>query len=81
MSGKTARNTVLRYLSFFYSYQGFKVEPTSFGYCEHGLIYLSYFIGTMMFPIFLIMSLKVVKEYERAVIMRLGRINGGARGI
>ena len=26
------------------------------------------------------MSIKIVKEYERAVIMRLGRINGGAKG-
>ena len=26
------------------------------------------------------MSIKIVKEYERAVIMRLGRIKGGAKG-
>ena len=26
------------------------------------------------------MSIKIIKEYERAVIMRLGRINGGAKG-
>ena len=26
------------------------------------------------------MSIKIIKEYERAVIMRLGRISGGAKG-
>ena len=44
------------------------------------LIALSYVIGVIFFPIFLIMSIKIVKEYERAVIMRLGRIHGGAKG-
>lgn len=65
------------FLKLLFFYLGFKIEPTSFGYFEHGLIYLSYFIGVFFFPFFIILSLKVVKEYERAVIMRLGRINGG----
>ena len=37
-------------------------------------------IGVIFFPIFLLISIKIIKEYERAVIMRLGRINGGAKG-
>ena len=55
-------------------------EYVGFGCCDYCLIGLAYFIGLLTFPIFVIMSIKIVKEYERAVIMRLGRINGGAKG-
>lgn len=35
----------------------------------------------MTFPLSLLVTVKVVKEYERAVIFRLGRLlSGGARG-
>ena len=51
-----------------------------FGYCDYCLIGISYLIGILLFPIFILMSIKIVKEYERAVIMRLGRITGGAKG-
>ncbi len=49
-------------------------EYVGFGCCDYCLIGLAYFIGLLTFPIFVIMSIKIVKEYERAVIMRLGRI-------
>jgi erythrocyte band 7 integral membrane protein len=55
-------------------------EYVGFGCCDYCLIGLSYFIGLLTFPLFVIMSIKIVKEYERAVIMRLGRISGGAKG-
>jgi erythrocyte band 7 integral membrane protein len=55
-------------------------ESPSYGYCDYCLIGLSYIIGIIFFPIFILMSIKIIKEYERAVIMRLGRINGGAKG-
>ena len=37
-------------------------------------------MGILFFPLFLMASLKIVKEYERAVIMRLGRINRYPKG-
>jgi len=55
-------------------------ESQGFGCCDYALIGLSYLIGLFTLPIFIIMSIKIIKEYERAVIMRLGRINGGAKG-
>lgn len=59
------------------------VNPTSNGYgcCDYLLIGLSCLIGLLFLPIFLIMSIKITKEYERAVVMRLGRLaKDGARG-
>lgn len=45
------------------------------------LIVLSYFLVVLTFPLSLCFCLKVVQEYERAVIFRLGRILiNGARG-
>ena len=50
-------------------------NQTSYGCCDYALIGLSYVIGILFLPIFLFMSIKIVKEYERAVIMRLGKLN------
>lgn len=50
----------------------------SYGCCSLLLIGLSYFIFILTFPIAIFSSVKIVKEYERAVIMRLGRISSGA---
>ena len=55
-------------------------DNSGFGFCDHCLIGLSYVIGIIFFPLFILMSIKIIKEYERAVIMRLGRITGGAKG-
>jgi len=52
-----------------------------FGMCGYLLIGLSYILFILTFPLAVFMSIKIVKEYERAVIMRLGRIlPGGAKG-
>ncbi|CAF0856289.1 unnamed protein product [Rotaria sordida] len=51
------------------------------GYFFGILVLLSYFIVIITFPLSLCFCLKVVQEYERAVIFRLGRILAdGARG-
>jgi hypothetical protein len=57
-----------------------KQAESGYGCCDYMLIGLSYLLGILFFPIFILMSIKIVKEYERAVIMRLGRIRGGAKG-
>lgn len=54
-----------------------------FGFCGYCLIGLSYFLVAITFPISVCCCLKIVKEYERAVIFRLGRSLGigGAKGL
>ena len=52
-----------------------------FDTCGHIIIAISYFLFIFTFPLSIFISLKIVKEYERAVILRLGRIlPGGAKG-
>ncbi|CAF5192271.1 unnamed protein product, partial [Rotaria magnacalcarata] len=52
-----------------------------FGTCGWILVALSYFLCLVTFPFSVCVTVKVVQEYERAVIMRLGRIlSGGAKG-
>ncbi|XP_047135774.1 band 7 protein AGAP004871 isoform X1 [Hydra vulgaris] len=56
-------------------------EKHSFGFCAWVLIILSFLIVICSFPFSLLFCLKIVQEYERAVIFRLGRlIKGGAKG-
>ncbi|XP_045198623.1 mechanosensory protein 2-like [Mercenaria mercenaria] len=57
-------------------------EPDGgFGCCGYVLMFFSIVILILFFPFSLICSLKVVQEYERAVIFRLGRVlSGGAKG-
>ncbi|CAF1073029.1 unnamed protein product [Rotaria sp. Silwood1] len=51
------------------------------GACGWVLVILSYIVCILTFPFSLCVTIKVVQEYERAVIMRLGRIiSGGAKG-
>ncbi|CAF4153742.1 unnamed protein product [Rotaria sp. Silwood2] len=51
------------------------------GACGWILVILSYILVVMTFPFSLCLCIKVVQEYERAVIFRLGRIlPGGAKG-
>lgn len=50
-----------------------KQAESGYGCCDYMLIGLSYLIGILLLS-------HIVKEYERAVIMRLGRIRGGAKG-
>ncbi|KAL3088276.1 hypothetical protein niasHT_023836 [Heterodera trifolii] len=52
-----------------------------FGICGWILTILSYVLIILTLPISACMSIKVVQEYERAVIFRLGRLlPGGAKG-
>ena len=51
------------------------------GICSHLLTLASVLIIMATLPLSLLMAVKVVQEYERAVIFRLGRLlSGGARG-
>ncbi|CAF1177821.1 unnamed protein product [Rotaria sp. Silwood1] len=51
------------------------------GACGWILVVLSYILIVMTFPFSLCLCIKVVQEYERAVILRLGRLlPGGAKG-
>jgi len=51
------------------------------GICSHLLSVISLFLIAASLPLSLIFVIKVVQEYERAVIFRLGRLlTGGARG-
>lgn len=51
------------------------------GCCGCILMGLSFFLVGIFFPFSLAMCIKIVQEYERAVIFRLGRVlHGGAKG-
>jgi len=51
------------------------------GICAHALVVISVLLIFMTLPFSLCLSVKVVQEYERAVIFRLGRLlTSGARG-
>ncbi|KAH7983074.1 hypothetical protein HPB52_009025 [Rhipicephalus sanguineus] len=57
------------------------VETGSNGVCTFLLTAISIFFIILTFPLSLLMCIKIVQEYERAVIFRLGRlVKGGARG-
>ena len=51
------------------------------GLCAMSMTVLSLFLIVLTLPLSLLFVVKVVQEYERAVIFRLGRLlTGGARG-
>ena len=51
------------------------------GLCACVITIISLLLVIITFPLSLFLTVKVVKEYERAVIFRLGRLlSGGARG-
>ena len=51
------------------------------GICTHLLTIASVLLIMVTFPLSLLFTVKVVQEYERAVIFRLGRLlNGGSKG-
>ena len=53
----------------------------SFGCCGWSLVALSWFFIVLTMPFSMLFCIKVVQEYERAVIFRLGRlVAGGAKG-
>ncbi|XP_067946695.1 band 7 protein AGAP004871-like isoform X2 [Watersipora subatra] len=55
-------------------------EKEPMGGCEICLMILSVFLVVCTVPFSLCVCIKVVTEYERAVIFRLGRVRGGAKG-
>lgn len=42
--------------------------------CEFLIIFTALFICLLTFPVSFLMSVKLVKDYERIVILRLGRV-------
>nr|CAD2205685.1 unnamed protein product [Meloidogyne enterolobii] len=56
-------------------------EAEPYGLCAQILIIISYIFTIITFPISVFMCIKIVNQYERAVIFRLGQLRkGGARG-
>ncbi|XP_020656577.2 stomatin [Pogona vitticeps] len=54
---------------------------TGLGFCGWLLVIVSFLLVLVTFPISIWLCIKIVKEYERAIIFRLGRIlKGGAKG-
>ncbi|XP_039362728.1 stomatin [Mauremys reevesii] len=54
---------------------------TGLGVCGWLLVIVSFFFVVITFPISIWLCIKIIKEYERAIIFRLGRIGrGGAKG-
>uniref|UniRef100_A0A0N5C7H3 PHB domain-containing protein n=1 Tax=Strongyloides papillosus TaxID=174720 RepID=A0A0N5C7H3_STREA len=49
-------------------------------YCTKIIVFLSFILLVLTFPLSVFGCFKVVKEYERAVVFRLGRIRSGERG-
>merc|ERR1719323_2156280 len=72
------RSTVIHFKQKFRS---FKADPTGPGPCALILTGISAILIILTLPLSLIACVKVVQEYERAVIFRLGRLRkGGAKG-
>ncbi|PFX28161.1 erythrocyte band 7 integral membrane protein-like [Stylophora pistillata] len=56
-------------------------SPEERGFCDYLLTLFSFFIFLCTLPLSLCFCVKIVQEYERAVIFRLGRLlPGGAKG-
>lgn len=56
-------------------------EEGSSSFCSTILVIISYILVVLTFPVSVCLCIKIVKEYERAVIYRLGRnLSGGAKG-
>jgi len=52
-------------------------EESNFDCCGWALIICSYILVVLTFPLTAFFCINVVQEYERAVILRLGRILPG----
>ncbi|ETE66882.1 Erythrocyte band 7 integral membrane protein, partial [Ophiophagus hannah] len=56
-------------------------NSSSLGFCGWILVIFSFILVVVTAPISIWLCIKIVKEYERAIIFRLGRIlKGGAKG-
>ncbi|XP_054837039.1 podocin [Eublepharis macularius] len=57
------------------------LKSTGLGFCEWLLVLLSLFVILITFPISIWFCMKIVREYERAILFRFGRIlRGRPRG-
>jgi len=54
-------------------------EKVEWSCCEYILLVLSWFV-VIIIPVFWFFIIKTVRTYERAIIFRLGKITGGAKG-
>jgi len=81
-TGRNPQTTVqLPKVNFSETTDSRRTENNDTGACGWALIVLSYLLMVITLPFSLFMCIKVVQEYERAVIFRLGRIlPGGAKG-
>jgi len=55
-------------------------KTVEYGCCGVVLIIFSFIFFVITIPFSLFCAIRIVEEYKRAVIMRLGRLTGGARG-
>uniref|UniRef100_A0A672PA70 Podocin n=1 Tax=Sinocyclocheilus grahami TaxID=75366 RepID=A0A672PA70_SINGR len=55
-------------------------QSRSSGFCGYLLTFFSFLVVFLTFPVSVWFCMKIVQEYERAVIFRLGRLLGGAKG-
>ncbi|MFT7817604.1 erythrocyte band 7 integral membrane protein-like isoform X2 [Arapaima gigas] len=61
--------------------RGLEISDRSLGLCGWLLVFFSVLLMIITLPASIWMSIKIIKEYERAIIFRLGRIiRGGAKG-
>ncbi|KAI4883503.1 hypothetical protein NFI96_024967 [Prochilodus magdalenae] len=56
------------------SHLGKNDRPRSLGFCGWFVVILSIVFAIVLLPVSIFMCIKIVQEYERAVIFRLGRI-------
>ncbi|XP_067233868.1 stomatin [Chanodichthys erythropterus] len=55
-------------------------KSSNSGFCGYLLTFFSFIFVFLTFPVSVWFCMKIVQEYERAVIFRLGRLLGGAKG-
>ncbi|KAL1248594.1 hypothetical protein QQF64_021912 [Cirrhinus molitorella] len=55
-------------------------QSRSSGFCGYLLTFFAFLFVFLTFPVSIWFCMKIVQEYERAVIFRLGRLLGGAKG-
>uniref|UniRef100_A0A8C2A8P1 Zgc:112408 n=1 Tax=Cyprinus carpio TaxID=7962 RepID=A0A8C2A8P1_CYPCA len=55
-------------------------QSRSSGFCGYVLTFFSFLVVFLTFPVSVWFCMKIVQEYERAVIFRLGQLLGGAKG-
>lgn len=80
--GRPHNNEFIDFYLIFFSFFFPEENPDGeAGLCGSILVFLSWVLIILTMPFSLFVCFKVVQEYERAVIFRLGRLlSGGAKG-